>query len=314
MTQPKPIEASHRIQPVLLVTVVAVAAGLAALALGLRASPALGSSGSVRLTDPDVVFVSAATEDQGVDPGSTKDVADCRATLEGTDTVVLDIASGYPGYTCHLSVIFENVGDAPLLLAAPVISTTGPELTVTPGNPACGELDPGGHGEADYSLRINQFAAQGATYQFSIATRFVPAELGSIGYWKNWDSHGTYASVEVEGWLVAIDASSDWLGPTTTVEMATLFDATRGRAGREARFLVQYLATRLNESAGLLCASEKHDLTSLDRDNYLGLEDSEHAGLWEIIEAVESKARTSPTRQQYDLLKSLLDGLNNASF
>src|SRR3972149_6037506 len=42
---------------------------------------------------------------------------------------------------------------------------------------------------------------------------------GTIGFWKNWDSHNTYSQGQIEGWLSAIDSSSSWLGPTTVGDM-----------------------------------------------------------------------------------------------
>jgi hypothetical protein len=96
--------------------------------------------------------------------------------------------------------------------------------------------------------------------------------------------------------------------------MDALFTAARGRSTDEARFLAHYLATRLNDQAGLLCAAARHDVTGADPDNYLGLADPEDATLGDIITAIEAKAGTTPTKHQYETLKSVCDGLNNASF
>ncbi len=278
-----------------------------------RAPAALGSKGSVRATDPNIVFVAAETGDVGIDPGYGKDVASCTAVLRSADVVGVDIDNAYPGYTCRLMVTIVSTGDAPLMRAAPAISTV-PAITVTPDDDTCGNLAPGAEWVTGYAIRINQVAEQEAIYGFTIDTRFAEAEPGTIGFWGNWDAHDTFVASDIEGWLAAIDASSDWLGPTTMSGTDELFDTARGRSTMEARFLAHYLATRLNDQAGLLCAAAGHNIRGVDPDNYLGLADPEDAGLADIITAIEAKAGTAPTRQQYEVLKSISDGLNNASF
>jgi len=238
--------------------------------------------------------------------------------LNDADRVVIfiggnDIDNAYPGYTCRLMVTIVSTGDAPLMRAAPAISTV-PAITVTPDDDTCGNLAPGAEWVTGYAIRINQVAEQEAIYGFTIDTRFAEAEPGTIGFWGNWDAHDTFVASDIEGWLAAIDASSDWLGPTTMSGTDELFDAARGRSTMEARFLAHYLATRLNDQAGLLCAAAGHNIRGVDPDNYLGLADPEDAGLADIITAIEAKAGTAPTRQQYEVLKSISDGLNNASF
>ncbi len=273
----------------------------------------LGSTGRIQLTTPGVAFVEASTDDRGVDPGYDKDVALCTALIHGTDTVAIDIANAYPSYTCRLTITIENTGDTPLRRATPVISAP-PELTVTTEDPPCGDLPPGEREVETFALHIEQAAAQDATYRFTIAKRFLEADPGTIGYWGNWDSHLTFSAEEIEGWLSEVDASSQWLGPVTLGGMDTVFEEGRGAgATLQSRFLAHYLATRLNERAGLLCSTSPHDVSDLDRDNYLGLADPQTATLGEIIGAIEAKAGTSPTRQQFNLMKTLCDELNNAA-
>lgn len=133
---------------------------------------------------------------------------------------------------------------------------------------------------------------------------------GTIGFWKNWDRHQTFSQSEIEGWLVEIDDASQWLGPTTVEEMAAHFDAAvGGGASMQSRFLGHYLATRLNERAGML--DGLHDVSLLDPGNYLGLVDPHFASLGEIFNAVEAKYATGPTGQEYEILKNIADALNN---
>lgn len=308
-TKEKPASRAQLLAAVLVI----VALGMVLLAMVTRASPVLGSTGRIQLNSPGAAFVEASTDDRGIDPGYEKDVATCTAVILGTDTVAIDITNAYPSYTCVFSVTIENTGETPLRRATPVISAP-PELTVTTEDRPCGDLNPGETDIETFALHVEQVAAQEATYQFTIAKRFLEADPGTIGFWGNWDSHRSFSAEQIEGWLSEIDETSGWLGPVTTDGMEDLFAGGRGRgATPESRFLTHYLATRLNQRAGLLCSTVPHDVSDLDRDGYLGLADPQTATLGQIIGAIEAKAGTSPTRQQFDLMKTICDELNNAA-
>ena len=137
-------------------------------------------------------------------------------------------------------------------------------------------------------------------------------EAGTSGFWKTWDRHNSFLQEEIEAWLIEIDTDSAWLGPTTVEDMATHFDAaTGGGATMETRFLAHYLATRLNERAGLLSPSGEHDVSALDPRDYLELGDPQIATLEEIIAAIEAKHGTDPTKEQFEIMKDIADALNN---
>jgi hypothetical protein len=77
------------------------------------------------------------------------------------------------------------------------------------------------------------------------------------------------------------------------------------------KFRGHYLATRLDERAGILARSEKHNVMHVDPGGYLVLADPTWAPLPEIIDAIEAKHGTSPSADEYLLLKDVCDALNN---
>ena len=146
---------------------------------------------------------------------------------------------------------------------------------------------------------------------------------GTIGFWKNWDKHNTFTQEEIEGnegkegWLEAINATSDWLGPTTVEGMEDML-WRKCKSDMECKFLKQYLATRLNVESGLLSLTAIHDVTSIDKTNYLELAEAESATLSKIIAAIESKypdipddPAAWPEKADYEIMKDICDTLNN---
>jgi hypothetical protein len=142
---------------------------------------------------------------------------------------------------------------------------------------------------------------------------------GSPGFWKNWDRHNTYTETEIVGFLSAVDASSLWLGGVKDISqmqavltpvVPTPAVPTPGEdETMEAKFLRQYLATRLNVEAGQLYPELFHLFSSYDLENYLGL--GGLGTLEEIIDCIESKYGTSPTEDQFEIMKNICDALNN---
>ena len=142
---------------------------------------------------------------------------------------------------------------------------------------------------------------------------------GTIGFWKNWRNH--YTEAEIVPWLVAIDSSSEWLGPTTVGGLDELFDAATGQCPSppmRSKFLAHYMATRLDIASGQLDIGNTHDVTGWDKDNYLGLSNPALATLSEIIIAIEGKypdepddPEAWPTTEHYKRMKDICDALNN---
>lgn len=138
---------------------------------------------------------------------------------------------------------------------------------------------------------------------------------GTPGFWGSWDSHNTYTEAEIVGFLLPIGIPPGWLQGTTDISpMEAVFAAGEGGT-MEQKFLAHYLATRLNVEAGTLSDDTVHHFSIYDPSTgdypygYLAL--SGQGTLPEIITKIESKYGTSPTDDQFELMKDICDALNN---
>lgn len=130
---------------------------------------------------------------------------------------------------------------------------------------------------------------------------------GSAGFWKNWDKHKTFTEGEIEGWLESINDGSSWLGPTTVGGMGDMLWQKCG-PDMKCKFLKQYLATRLNAEAGRLYYGTLHNFSIYDSIDYLGL--GGQGTLQEVISAIEGKYGTSPSEDQFEIMKDICEALN----
>jgi len=258
-------------------------------------------------------FIAASTDDPPgtIDPGYDKDVASCEATVVDSKHVQVVITNAYPSYTCTFSTTIYNAGTLPER-REPLEFVVPPVLTVTDLNDLTGVvLDPGQQDVEEFSVHLEQEAEQGAIYYFTIMKPFSLWVTGTPGFWKNWDSHNTFSAALIEACLEEIDDTSAWLGPRTVEEMVGWFEAALGQSATpETRFLAHYLATRLNKCSGIL-DEDTHDVSGQDPGNYLDLIDPTSATLTEIINAIESKKPTSPSKTQFNTMKDVCDALNN---
>jgi len=130
---------------------------------------------------------------------------------------------------------------------------------------------------------------------------------GTIGFWKNWDSHNTYTEAEIEGWLAGL--GSGWFSTATVEDMETIIDDALGPGSNmQKMFKAQYLATMLNDASGRLNPATVHNFS--DPGNYLGLGGS--GTVPQIIGAIEGTVGPPPPNTpQYELMKNICDALNN---
>lgn len=139
---------------------------------------------------------------------------------------------------------------------------------------------------------------------------------GTIGFWKNWDVHKTYAEANITSWLSLIDVSSKWLMvesgySVTTGSMMQLINDAFSCNGlltscAKKKFLAQYMVIHLNLLSGRKAAQNTYSLTSAQQ-TYLGL--GTPAKLSDVISNIEAKSLS--TRGQFLLMQSLLDLINN---
>lgn len=134
--------------------------------------------GEVTTGTLDLIIISAADDDTGIDPGYTKDVADTVITIDPQDPerAIITITNAYPSYHVYWHVTVRNVGTIPAKLYAIVINNPNPCLTVQAWDGLGEQIDPYSWGgtqdkyQKDYSgyIHVEQCAEQGATYTFTV--------------------------------------------------------------------------------------------------------------------------------------------------
>lgn len=141
-----------------------------------------------------------------------------------------------------------------------------------------------------------------------------PTDIGgTIGFWgSRGHDHETYSEEQINAWLATIDTNSQWLvpdvnedGDINVTDMETIFYTKKTK---KQKFLGHYLATRLNAESGRLYLAATHDFSAYDPNDYLDLNGS--GTLEQIISAIESKYDTSPTDNQFQIMKDICDELN----
>ena len=186
--------------PAKLIGLIAVAFLISVTSLGLGDDPwshACSADGTYCTCNPNVKFVKAFTnddgvvnssnkdpDDNGIDPGYDKDVASCIAEVQDSDKVIITIINSYPSYTCQFWTKIRNVGKKPLSCKSPVMEAP-PELTLIEVDPQpCGVLYPGKSEVESFTVHIEQSAQQGGIYQFTIEKEFI--EYKKKPCWKWW--------------------------------------------------------------------------------------------------------------------------------
>jgi hypothetical protein len=274
------------------------------------------NAGALNTTQADVDFVAASTNDAPlhIDPGYAKDVGACASQVLSDELVEITLLNGYPSYTCIFTVTIQNTGMLPVKLA-PLQFDVPEVLTVADVSNHTGIVLEGGQRETEtFTVHVEQIARQGAEYVFTIHKTFELHATGTIGFWKNWNSHKTYTKTQIETWLVQINNASNWYGPATVQGMVNLFNVgTSGSATPMSRFLAQCLASNLNLRSGRQDPTDPHDVTGADPGNYLGLANPSASTLPQILGRIETKFGTSPTNAQFLIMKDVCDKLNNAA-
>lgn len=126
-------------------------------------------------TDDDGVVndLSRDPDDDGVDPGYDKEVAECEAELYSHKFVVITIKNGYPSYTCRFWTKYKNTGSRTVKRWSQVISASD-ALTVTPlATTGPVKLKPGQWRVESFSVHVEQSAGYQDSYHFAIENRFI---------------------------------------------------------------------------------------------------------------------------------------------
>ena len=131
-------------------------------------------SGTIETGNLDLIIVSAADDDTGIDPGKDKDVADTVITIDPNDPkkAIITITNAYPSYYVYWHITIENVGTIPAKLKAIIIENPYECLEVNAWDGLGEQLDPGDKGDYSGYVHVKQCAEQGATYTFTVKFEF----------------------------------------------------------------------------------------------------------------------------------------------
>jgi hypothetical protein len=325
-----------RLVLLLLVLVIALA--------GLGAGYALWSTSltivtTVNTGNVDIDFTSATCSDVPGEPdlGNAKDVGYAECNILDTDgdgaseVLEITVTDAYPGYQLMVSdITVHGNGNVPVHITDTRLEYVSDPIALamegfwTDNNMVCTQLHYSDSVSGNLWFHVKQEAAQGATYTFQMVIEAAqwneapcPPEVqdlgGTIGFWKNWDSHNTYTQSEIEIWLATSDGASAWLGPTTTSDMESWLNVSK-KDPMEKQFLAHCRATRMDVESGRLGPGIPHDITGQDPLNYLGVPDPSSAtlgGTDGIISKIEGKFGTSPDDSEFEVMKDVCDALNN---
>jgi hypothetical protein len=126
--------------------------------------------GTINTGRLNLIIVSAADDDTGIDPGYDKDVADTVITIDSQDQQIahITITNAYPSYHVYWHVTIQNVGTIPAKLKDIVINNPNPCLNVTAWDKLYEQLHPGENGDYSGYVHVLQCANQTATYTFTV--------------------------------------------------------------------------------------------------------------------------------------------------
>jgi hypothetical protein len=140
--------------------------------------------GTVVTDDVEVEWKLARNYDTGLDPDypdglKDKDVGSTTITGLDSNTLTLVIDNGYPSYYNDIECEFENTGSVPVIIDSVVITPTGftvasdygaddGEVWIRWVNGEGTQLEPGERSASSLHIHVEQCAAQGATYTFTI--------------------------------------------------------------------------------------------------------------------------------------------------
>jgi hypothetical protein len=133
--------------------------------------------GNVTTGKLNLIIISAADDDNGIDPDYTKDVADTVITIDAQDPQIahIVITNAYPSYHVYWHVTIKNIGTIPAKLYAIEIDNPNECIEADAWDHIYEQLDPYPTApyQSDYSgyIHVKQCAVPGTTYELTV--RFV---------------------------------------------------------------------------------------------------------------------------------------------
>jgi len=156
----------------LLAIAVVVALALVGVAYALW-SETLTINGEVTTGNVSISIGAVSDNDNGWDPGYTKDVGDCWVTGDSNEPAqaTIHVSNGYPSYSCTATITVKNDGTVPVNLHDIHFTANPPAwLTVTLPSFTDVQVDPNQTYDISITLHVEQTADENASGSFTAQT------------------------------------------------------------------------------------------------------------------------------------------------
>ncbi|MEM4576260.1 MAG: hypothetical protein QW701_02215 [Candidatus Nezhaarchaeales archaeon] len=143
-------------------------------------------SGTIETGTVEGMWVSAVSNDEGVDPGYDKDVGGVIFDGLGTDTLIVVVDNTYPCYNATITAVYRYTGTVPAIVNETVITTIGwtPSsgygandgpvwLQITHDAPVGRQLHQGDEITVVIKVHVEQCADQDASYPFALEMELI---------------------------------------------------------------------------------------------------------------------------------------------
>jgi len=174
-------------------------------------------SGTIETGTVEGVWVSAAADDQGTDPGYDKDVGRVLIDGLGTDTLTVIIDNAYPCYSVTITAVYEYTGTVPAIVNETLISCIGWEpasgpgandgpvwLEITHDAEVGRQLHQGDTITVTIKVHVEQCADQDESYPFTVQVVLIqwneyvpPAQVGTSTLGPNYGNDTTNEPYEL---------------------------------------------------------------------------------------------------------------------
>lgn len=118
------------------------------------------------------------SKDNGIDPGYEKRVAECRARLTSSESVKVEITTGYPSYTCRFWAKVRNSGTTSVSYSGSAVSAPTALTVLDMTGKGCNRITPGQEAYLSFSVHVEQSARPRHVYNFEIQPAFKGSSCG----------------------------------------------------------------------------------------------------------------------------------------
>jgi len=148
-------------------------------------------NGEVETGELGAKIVTWFCNDGGIDPGYTKDVAQCYCSIDGVDPhyAYVTIGNAYPSYEVRFTGDIENTGTIPWFMRTPKVNGVElvdgvyvdfdldgdgkPDVNIMYIDGEDKQVHPGGFVEWSLRIHVKQTAHQDFTYRFTISVEVI---------------------------------------------------------------------------------------------------------------------------------------------